>query len=158
MWGFGQLISGNSQTSITKKNLLFWRLLLKGFIIMVIIFKNSIAHCIAISVILATGTAIVYPAFLAIIAENTNPQQRVKSLGVFRFWKDLGYVFGTLLTGVFTDFFSIEFSIAFIGVLTILSSVIIFHRMYCKSQLRKVLKNANSLLQRVLSRFPEPEQ
>jgi hypothetical protein len=64
--------------------------------------------------------------------------QRAKSLGVFRFWRDLRYLIGALLTGVFTDFFSIEFSIAVIGILTILSSLVIIYRMYCKPAAKKV--------------------
>lgn len=147
VWGLGQLITGKLADIYCKKDLLFWGMLLQGIAIMLIIFSSSIAHYIAISVILGIGTAIVYPTFLASIAEDTNPQQRAKSLGVFRFWRDLGYVIGALLTGVFTDLFSIEFSIAFIGLLTILSSVVISYRMYCKSQVKRVFKNAKGLLQ-----------
>jgi MFS family permease len=109
------------------------------------IFSSSIVHYIAISVILGIGTAIVYPTFLASIAEDTNPQLRAKSLGVFRFWRDLGYVIGALLTGIFTDFFSIEFSIDFIGLLTIIFSVIIVYRMCCKPQARRVFKKSQAL-------------
>lgn len=102
---------------------------------------------IAISVFLGIATAIVYPTFLASIAEDTNPQQRAKSLGVFRFWGDFGYVIGALLTGIFTDFFSIEFSIGFISILTIISSVVIVYQMYCKPQARRVFKKIPSPLQ-----------
>jgi MFS family permease len=116
-------------------------MLLQGTAIILIIFSNSITHYITISVVLGIGTAIVYPAFLASIAEDTNPQQRAKSLGVFRFWRDMGYVIGALLTGVFTDLFSMEFSIAFIGVLTILSSFVIIYRMHCKSQSKRIIKS-----------------
>ena len=147
VWGLGQLITGKLADIYCKKDLLFWGMLLQGIAIIFIIFSSSIAHYIAISVILGIGTAIVYPTFLASIAEDTNPQQRAKSLGVFRFWRDLGYVIGALLTGVFTDFFSIEFSIAFIGVLTIISSVIIVYRMYCKPQVKRVFRNEKNLLQ-----------
>jgi MFS family permease len=147
VWGLGQLITGKLADIYCKKDLLFWGMLLQGIAIMLIIFSSSIAHYIAISVILGIGTAIVYPTFLASIAEDTNPQQRAKSLGVFRFWRDLGYVIGALLTGIFTDLFSIEFSIAFIGVLTILSSVIIVYRMYCKPQVKRIFKNTKDVLQ-----------
>jgi len=138
VWGLGQLITGKLADIYCKKDLLFWGMLLQGIAIMLLLFANNITHYITISVILGTGTAIVYPAFLASIAEDTNPQQRAKSLGVFRFWRDLGYVLGALLTGVFTDFFSIAFSIAFIGILTILSSFVIIYRMYCKPQSKRI--------------------
>ena len=137
VWGLGQLITGKLADIYCKKDLLFWGMLLQGIAIMMIIFSSSITHYITISVVLGIGTAIVYPTFVVSIAEDTNPQQRAKSLGVFRFWRDLGYVIGALLTGVFSDFFSIEFSIAFISVLTIISSVVIIYRMYCKPQAKR---------------------
>jgi MFS family permease len=142
VWGLGQLITGKLADIYCKKDLLFLGMLLQGIAIIFLLFSSHITHYIIISVILGTGTAIVYPAFLASIAEDTNPQQRAKSLGVFRFWRDSGYVIGALLTGVFTDFFSIGFSIAFTGVLTILSSLVILYRMYCKPQVKRIISNA----------------
>ncbi len=144
VWGFGQLITGKLSDIYCKKDLLFWGMLLQGIAIVLLMFSNQMADYIIISVILGIGTAIVYPAFLASIAEDTNPQQRAKSLGVFRFWRDLGYVIGALLTGVLTDFFSIDFSIAFIGVLTILSSLVILYRMYCKPQTKRIINKAGT--------------
>jgi MFS family permease len=132
VWGLGQLITGKLADRYCKKDLLFWGMLLQGIAIMLFVFSSSITHYIVISTVLGIGTAIVYPTFLASIAENINPQQRATGLGIFRFWRDLGYVIGALFTGVVTDFFSIEFSIVFIGVLTILSSLVILYRMYCK--------------------------
>jgi MFS family permease len=136
VWGLGQLITGKLADLYCKKILLFWGMLLQGIAIILLVFSSSIVHYIAISVILGIGTAIVYPTFLASIAENINPQQRAKGLGIFRFWRDAGYVIGALLTGVLTDFFSMEFSIIFIGALTIFSSIVLIKRMSCKPQIR----------------------
>lgn len=137
VWGLGQLMTGKLADIYCKKDLLFWGMLIQGIAILLIVFSNNVIHYIAISVVLGIGTAIVYPTFLSSIAEDTNPLQRANSLGVFRFWRDLGYVVGALLTGVFTDLFSVEFSIVFIGVLTILSSLVIIYRMHCKSQAKR---------------------
>lgn len=144
VWGLGQLVTGKLADIYCKKNLLFWGMLLQGIAIILLLFSTTISHYILISVVLGIGTAIVYPAFLSAIAEDTNPQQRAKSLGVFRFWRDLGYVMGALLTGVFTDFFNIDFSIAFIGILTIFSSIIIINRMYCKKKAKNILGSFSS--------------
>ena len=140
VWALGQLVTGKLADIYCKKDLLFWGMLLQGIAIILIIFSNSIANYIALSVVLGIGTAIVYPTFLSSIAEDSNPHQRAKSLGVFRFWRDSGYVIGALLTGILTDFFSIEFSIAFIGILTILSSFVIIYRMYCKPTLKRLTR------------------
>jgi MFS family permease len=71
----------------------------------------------------------VYPTFLATIAENTHPVDRAKSLGVFRLWRDLGYAIGAILTGLIADIMGINTSIIVIGILTISSAIIIGGRM-----------------------------
>ena len=139
VWGLGQLVTGILADIYCKRDLLFWGMLMQGIAIILIIFSSNIVHYITISVILGIGTAIVYPTFLSAIAEDTAPQQRAKSLSVFRFWRDLGYVVGALLTGIFTDFFSIECSVAIIGILTVLSAFVIIYRMYCKADTKRFL-------------------
>lgn len=75
------------------------------------------------------GTATVYPTFSAAIADVVHAEQRAESLGVFRFWRDLGYTFGAIVSGVIADLFGIDFAIITVGILTILSSLIIKVRM-----------------------------
>lgn len=140
VWGLGQLITGKLSDIYCKRDLLFWGMLLQGLAIVCLVFSTSIFHFVTISVLLGIGTAIVYPTFLSSIAEDTNPEQRAKTIGVFRFWRDFGYVIGAILTGVLTNIFSIEFSIGFIGVLTIISATIIIYRMSCKIKSKRLFK------------------
>jgi MFS family permease len=72
---------------------------------------------------------LVYPTFLSTIAQATSPKQRAESIGIFRFWRDLGYAFGALISGVTADLFGIQYAIFLIGGLTILSSLVIKFRM-----------------------------
>jgi MFS family permease len=132
VWGLGQLLTGRLADIYCKKDLLFWGMLLQGVAILLLFFSTTTSQHVMISAILGIGTAIVYPTFLAGIAEDTHPQQRAKAIGLFRFWRDFGYVIGALMTGIATDFFSIEFSIVVIGLLTLISAFVILYRMYCK--------------------------
>ncbi len=88
-------------------------------------------HFIILSSILGWGSAMVYPAFLASVAENTHPADRANSLGVFRLWRDLGYTIGAILTGLIADSFGINASVLVIGLITLVSAGIIFYRMKC---------------------------
>ncbi len=106
-------------------------MLMQGIALVVLLFAQTFMHFIILSSILGFGTALVYPTFLATIAENTHPTDRAKSLGIFRFWRDLGYAIGAILTGIIADAFGISASIVVIGLLTIGSSGIIFFRMKC---------------------------
>lgn len=129
VWGIGQLITGKMSDHFRKKRMLFWGMLLQGIALLFFVFANSFYDYLILSCILGWGTAMVYPTFLATIAENTHPIDRAKSLGVFRLWRDLGYAIGAILTGIIADLVGINASIIVIGILTVFSAIIIWRRM-----------------------------
>ena len=131
VWGIGQLFTGKMADYFCKKDLLFLGMLLQGLALVALLFANSMTHFIILSSILGWGTAMVYPTFLATVAENTHPADRANSLGVFRFWRDLGYAIGAILTGIIADTFGINASVLVIGLLTIFSATVILYRMKC---------------------------
>lgn len=137
VWGLGQSITGKMSDHYRKKSMLFWGMMLQGLALVFFVFASSFAHYIIISSILGWGTAMVYPTFLATIAENTHPFDRAKSIGVFRLWRDLGYAIGAIITGMIADAFGIDASIIVIAILTILSAVIIAGRMKGKLKSKK---------------------
>jgi rhodanese-related sulfurtransferase len=112
-----------------KRTLLYSGMLLQALALLVLPRAQTMAHFVSLSVILGWGTAMVYPTFLATVAENTHPQDRAKSIGIFRLWRDLGYAFGAILTGVLADLFSIDLSIFAIALLTFASAAILYFRM-----------------------------
>ena len=71
----------------------------------------------------------VYPTFLSTIAQVTNPNQRAESVGTFRLWRDLGYAFGAIISGITADIFGIQYAIILIGNITIISALVIQIRM-----------------------------
>lgn len=138
VWGIGQLFTGKMSDIFCKKSMLFWGMFLQGIALLVMIFASSFTHFIILASILGWGTAMVYPTFLATVAENTNPHDRPKSLGVFRLWRDLGYAIGAILTGIIADAFGINASVIVIGALTVVSSLVIENRMRCKTSSPKL--------------------
>ena len=133
VWGIGQLVTGKMADYFCKKDMLFTGMLLQGFALLFMPWAETMTHYMILSVILGWGTAMVYPTFLATVAENTNPIDRPKSLGIFRLWRDLGYAIGAILTGVIADALGINASIITIGLLTVISSLIINYRMKCSN-------------------------
>lgn len=132
VWGIGQLFTGKMADVFCKRNLLYIGMLLQALALIGLLYADSMTHYILLSVILGWGTAMVYPTFLATVAEHTHPQDRAKSIGIFRLWRDLGYAIGAILTGIIADAFSINAAILLIGILTFISAAIIFVRMRCK--------------------------
>jgi len=131
VWGLGQLFTGKMADKFCKKDMLYSGMFLQAIALIAFVWANTMFHFIALSCILGWGTAMVYPTFLATVAENTNPQDRAKSIGIFRLWRDLGYAIGAMLTGIIADLVSINASILFIGLLTLASAFIIYYRMKC---------------------------
>ena len=133
VWGIGQLFTGKMADTFCKKDMLYVGMVLQAIALIVLVWANTMFHFIILSSILGWGTAMVYPTFLATVAENTNPQDRAKSIGIFRLWRDLGYAIGAILTGIIADLISMNASIIFIGLLTLASAFIIRYRMKCRT-------------------------
>lgn len=135
VWGIGQLFTGRMADIYSKKAMLTWGMFIQGVAILLIPFSHDYFLLVSLSVILGLGTALVYPTFLTTISLATHPGQRAEAIGTFRLWRDLGYAFGALVSGVAADLFGLGFAIMLIGILTLISSLIIQLRM--PAQLRE---------------------
>jgi MFS family permease len=129
VWGLGQLFTGRMADLYNKKSMLFWGMLMQGVVIVLLPGTTSLVLLVLLNAILGLGTALVYPTFLATIAGATHPHQRAESIGAFRFWRDMGYVFGALFSGLVADRYGISAAIVGVGVITILSALVIQFRM-----------------------------
>jgi MFS family permease len=49
------------------------------------------------------GMALLYPNLIATVGDLAQPEWRGSALGVYRFWRDLGYAFGALAIGLVAD-------------------------------------------------------
>ena len=145
VWGIGQLFTGKMADHFSKKRMLYGGMLLQGFTILSFLFASTLTQYIALAVILGFGKALVYPTFLASIAAFTHPLDRAKSLGIFRFWRDLGYAFGAIITGILADMLGLQVPLLVIGLLTLLSAVVIMLRMKMPSAVMK--REKENLLQ-----------
>ena len=129
VWGLGQLVTGKMADHLPRKPMLFWGMLLQGVAILLIPFGQDLWQLVLLSAVLGWGTALVYPTFLATIAQATHPAQRAESLGTFRLWRDLGYAIGALISGITADLFGVGAAIGLIGGLTVVSALVIRLRM-----------------------------
>ncbi len=129
VWGMGQLVTGKMADHFNKRHILVVGMLLQGAALFSFPFVDSLTALIALAAVLGWGTAMVYPTFLATIAENTHPTDRAASLGVFRLWRDLGYAVGAILTGIIADTLGMATSVFVVAALTTFSAGVIFVRM-----------------------------
>jgi MFS family permease len=129
VWGVAQLFTGKMSDHYSKKAMLFWGMLLQGLAILVLPFIAGFWALAVLAGFLGLGTALVYPTFLSTIAQATSPLQRAESIGTFRLWRDLGYAFGAIISGITADLFGVATAIVLIGALTIGSALVIHLRM-----------------------------
>lgn len=129
VWGVSQLITGKMGDVYSRKKMMTAGMALQGIAILALTLASSYPIMIFLSIMLGLGTALVYPTFLSSIASAVSPIQRAESLGTFRLWRDLGYVFGALFSGIVADIFGTAPAIFVVGVLTLISALIIQIRM-----------------------------
>ncbi len=125
VWGLMQLFTGMLADKKSKKQLLFWGMLLQAIAILFLPVLTLFWHFVLDAILLGLGTAMVYPTFLVSIAALTHPRDRAKSMGAFRFWRDLGYAIGALLTGQIADNWNLTYAILLVGFITLGSAFII---------------------------------
>ncbi|MDW8272978.1 MAG: MFS transporter, partial [Chitinophagales bacterium] len=129
VWGVGQLFTGRLSDRANKRIILSWGMLLQALAILFMVVANDFISLLLLSALLGVGTAMVYPTFLAAIAAYSFPLQRAESLGVFRFWRDMGYAVGALCSGLLADWFGLYAAFCFTGLLTATSALLIWRRL-----------------------------
>ncbi len=75
------------------------------------------------------GTAMVYPTLLAAISDVAHPEWRATTMGVYRFWRDLGYAVGALISGIVADLLGMRAAIQVVAALTLISGLQVAARM-----------------------------
>ena len=64
---------------------------------------GAFAPSLAAAILLGAGTAMVYPTLIAAVSDATQPRDRARVVGVYRFWRDFGFVLGALIAGIGAD-------------------------------------------------------
>jgi MFS family permease len=128
-WGALQLATGAWSDRVGRKWLIAWGMWVQAAGIAVILLPGGMSLALLGSVLLGAGTAMAYPTFLAAIGDVTHPAWRASAVGVYRLWRDLGYAFGALLSGLVADALGIAPAIAVVAALTFASGVVVALRM-----------------------------
>lgn len=125
VWGTAQLVTGALSDRVGRRGLMTAGMLLQGVALIAVGASRSWGHWMPAMVALGLGTALVYPTFLSAVSDHSMPSWRATAIGVYRWWRDLGYVAGAILTGMLADRFGIPASIQAVGVITILSGLVV---------------------------------
>jgi MFS family permease len=125
MWGCLQVLSGPLSDRWGRKGLIVSGMWVQAAGIFVTMAGRSFGWWMFGGVLLGAGTAMVYPALIAAVSDNSHPSWRARSLSVYRFWRDLGYAVGALSAGIIADTLGLSWAIGSVGVLTFLSGAVV---------------------------------
>jgi MFS family permease len=128
-WGIGQLVTGPLSDRTGRKWLIASGMWVQAVGIAIVIAFATFGGFAAGAALLGIGTAMVYPTLLAAIGDVAHPTWRASSIGVYRFWRDLGYAAGALITGIASDALGMDAAMGLVAALTFGSGVIVAVRM-----------------------------
>ena len=128
-WGIGQLVTGPLSDRTGRKWLIASGMWVQAVGIGIVITFATFGGFAAGAALLGIGTAMVYPTLLAAIGDVAHPTWRASSIGVYRFWRDLGYAAGALITGIAADALGMDAAMWLVAALTFGSGVIVAVRM-----------------------------
>ena len=123
VWGLGQLGTGALADKIGRLLPITIGMLLQGSSLLLVAFAPGPGWYLPAMIGQGLGTALVYPAFLAVISDEAAPSWRASALGVYRLWRDGGYVVGAVLAGLLADTLGMGPSIGSIGAITLASGI-----------------------------------
>src|ERR671914_63081 len=126
VWGVLQLVTGSLSDKVGRKILIYPGMIVQGIgIWLVLLSVNSFIGNIVGMSFLGIGTALVYPTLLAAISDTAHPKWRATSLGVYRFWRDLGFVFGAIGVGFIADLSTNSIAIQLVAWIAVASGIFV---------------------------------
>jgi MFS family permease len=114
---------------IGRKPLIVWGMWIQAAGIALAAVVRGFEGFVSSTVVIGIGTAMVYPTLLAAIGDVAHPTWRASAVGVYRFWRDLGYAVGAVLAGLTADAFGLKATIWVVAALTCASGVVSATRM-----------------------------
>jgi MFS family permease len=124
VWATAQIATGQWSDNIGRKPLIVAGMLLQAAALGVLALSGgAIGTAVAAAVLLGLGTALVYPTLIAAISDAVTPVARAPVVGVYRFWRDMGYALGALIAGAAADALGYGGAITIIAALTAASGL-----------------------------------
>lgn len=107
VWGGSQLWTGPLSDAVGRK----WPIVIGMWTcsigIVATLFVDGIFLWSLTAAFTGVGMALLYPTLIAAVGDISHPDWRGTSLGVYRFWRDLGYGIGALSLGLIADTFGL---------------------------------------------------
>ena len=125
VWGVGQAGTGALSDRLGRKGMIASGMGVQALAIFLLVLVHGFLPALVSAIFLGLGTALVYPTLLAAVGDVVHPTVRASAVGVYRLWRDSGYVVGALLAGGIADLVGTSWAIGVVGGLTLLSGIVV---------------------------------
>ena len=129
VWCVGQLFTGAWSDRVGRKRLIVAGMILQGLALALVATAVSFLAWAVGAALIGVGTALVYPTLMAAVGDVAHPRWRATAVGVYRLWRDTGYVVGALVGGVVADLLDLRAAVWAVAGLSVVSGVIVALRM-----------------------------
>lgn len=124
VWSVAQLATGAWSDTIGRKPLIVAGMLVQAAALALLALSDgAISVAVGAAALLGLGTALVYPTLIAAISDAVSPVARAPVVGVYRFWRDMGYAAGALIAGATADALGYGGAIALVAGMTAASGL-----------------------------------
>lgn len=100
VWGVAQLVTGKLSDTVGRHTPNVAGMLICGAGVALMPLGNGVAWWSAASALSGLGMALLYPNLSAAIADIAEPAWRSSAIGIYRFWRDIGYGIGAFGLGI----------------------------------------------------------
>jgi MFS family permease len=124
VWSVTQIATGHWSDNVGRKPLIVAGMLLQALALAALSLSHgAVGLAIVSAALLGLGTALVYPTLIAAISDAVAPIARAPVVGVYRFWRDMGYAAGAVIAGAVADTVGYGGAIALVAGLTAASGL-----------------------------------
>jgi MFS family permease len=100
IWASGQLVFGPLSDRVGRQGFILAGVALQGLGLITIAIASHLATALLSAFLLGLGTSMAYPTLIAQVADKAPLEERASALGLYRFFRDGGYVVGAGLAGL----------------------------------------------------------
>ena len=124
VWSVTQIATGHWSDRVGRKPLIAAGMFVQAAaLVLLALSGGAIGVAAGAATLLGLGTALVYPTLIAAITDVVSPVARAPVVGVYRFWRDMGYAIGALVAGAAADALGYGGAISIVAGLTAASGL-----------------------------------
>ena len=124
VWSVTQIATGHWSDRVGRKPLIAAGMFVQAAaLVLLALSGGAIGVAAGAATLLGLGTALVYPTLIAAMTDVVSPVARAPVVGVYRFWRDMGYAIGALVAGAAADALGYGGAISIVAGLTAASGL-----------------------------------